>query len=871
MIARRVAGLFRRRSLDARLDEEISTHLDLLSSEYQRQGLSADEARAAARREFGALQQMREVHRDQRSVPLVDSVSQDIRYAVRSLRRRPGFTLAALTILALGIGPNAAVFSVVDAILFRSLPFRDPGRLVEITGGSLHNQASLVMIRDASRLADYASYGDATEANLTGQGEPARIPVSSISGNLLDVLGVMPQRGRSFHRDEEMPGRGNAIILSHALWQERFAGDPGIIGRTIHIDDVVRTVVGVMPADFRFPTAETQAWIPATVDPRNDGYYWWAFSLSLVGRLHAGATPAAARAELKQVIPRIRDAFPWKMWPDWAADSNVVPLQESLTAGTRRRLLILFGSVLLVLLIACCNLATLMLSRGLARQREIATRTALGAGRWRILRQLFTEGLLLSFMGALIGIALAFAVQSILTRVLPANTPRVNEIAINARVLLFTAVAAVLSTVVFSIAPAVLLTRSSLHHSIHSAARVTGGRTSSALVTVEIALAVVLVCAAALMGRSLWTMSGIATGIRADHLLTARISPNGSTCHAFGSCVGFYADLLNRTRTLPGVQTAAAANTLPLATAYSAFAAELENHPLLPGHEADMLWVTSITPDYLAAMGIPILRGRGFTDLDAAGSEQVILVSASTAARWWPGQDPIGKHIRATWLKKSRRVIGVVPDIQATPIGQRYGPIQGQTWIPYAQPIDGAPAPEMTVVLRTTRDPLTYAAELRRQVRALSADVPITDVQTMEEVVRGSLATPRSTLWLLFSFAALALALGVAGIYGVVSWNVSRRVPEIGVRIAMGATPAAVCRMVLSQTVRMACVGIVIGIGGALAASRLLHSLLFGVSPHDPLTYVAGAAILFGTGLLAGYMPSRRAARIDPVSALRFD
>jgi putative ABC transport system permease protein len=760
---------------------------------------------------------------------------------------------------------------VVDAIVFRPLPFRDPGRLVEIADGAIHNQASLVIARDFSRVADYASCGDPAEANLTGHGQPARVVVSSVSGNLFDVLGVSPLRGRSFSRDDEKPGRDTVALISYTLWRDRFNSDASILGRTVRLDDTVRTIVGVMPVSFRFPSPSVQLWTPAVFDSRDTGTYWWAYTLTLVGRLHSGTTLPAAQSELRQLVPLIRGAFPWKMWPDWGVQSRVVALQEALTEGARRRLLLLLGSVLAVLVIACTNLASLMLARGVARRREIATRTSLGAGRWRILRQLFTEGLVLAALGAAAGVLLAFAAQALLLRAVPSDAPQINPIAINARVLWFAAVAAVATAFAFSAGPALLLLKNSLHGTVHAAERVTASGTSSVLAIVEIALAVVLVCGAALMGRSLWVLSGMSTGFRSDHLLTAQISPNESTCRSFRGCNQFYAEALALMRAMPGVELASAANVLPLAGQFSAFSAELQGHPQQPGHSSPMLWMTSATPDYLRAMGIPILRGRGFSNLDTATAEPVILVSAATAAKWWPGQDAIGMHIRPSWVKSWRKVIGVVPDIRALAAGQWFGPMEGQVYIPYAQPLNGDPDPVMSLVLRVTGDPLMYSQEVHRRVAALAPDVPVTNIRTMDELVAASLATPRSMLWLLLSFAVLALTLGVAGIYSVVSWNVSRRVPEIGIRMALGATPAAVTRMVLRQTLVIAVAGVAAGTAGAFMCSRLVTSMVYGVNPRDPAIYIFAAGILFATGLLAGYVPARRAARIDPVSVLRCD
>jgi predicted permease len=801
----RIRALIFRRRVEHELHDELSTHLEMEIEHRIRQGMPPEDARRSALAAFGGASQVAEQCRDERGTRWMEDFGRDVHYAARQLlKHRSFFSIAAVT-LALAIGANTAIFSVVNSILLRPLPFSRSDRLVEISG-SLRQRAALVLLRDSSRSADYGAYTRRDhQLNFTEQGEPVRLTGRSVTTNLFSILGVTPMLGRTFEPGQETPGRDGAVILSHSLWQTRFRSDPGVVGRWIQLGDTERQVVAVMPAAFRFPSPETEFWIPLTIDERNDGQYWWEYTLTLVGRLREGATAAHAQSEMETVIPRIRAGFPWKMWPDWGADARVISMQEAQTRDVRTRLLILLASVGLVLVIACANVANLLLSRAANRQKEIAMRVALGAGRMRVVRQLLTESVVLAVVGAGLGLLLAVAGLNLLKSWLPANTPRLAEVAIDPTVLAFTASLAVLTGIVFGLAPALALSKGDDQWGLKTGDRSAGHPSRqllpAALVVFEIAIAVVVVAGAGLLGKSLWTLVNVDPGFQPGHILTARITPNESFCRQESGCEGFYGELLTRTRALPGVRDAAAVNVLPLEGRVAGFAAEFEDHPVLPGSAAPSPWLSGVTPRYFETMRIPLLRGRLFSDADTVTAPRVALVSEETARRWWPNQDPIGKRVRPTWMKEHwYSVVGVVGNTREAGLGAAPEWLAGHVYVPrMGRTFSDPPRDE-------PRDP--HPADIRRL--ELNRYVPVTRLRTMEEVVSSSLAMPRFTT-----------------------------------------------------------TGLLIGLGGAAAASRVLRSFLFQTSATDPATFAAVAILLLAVATLAGYLPARRAARLDPLIALR--
>ncbi|MFY9803802.1 MAG: ABC transporter permease [Candidatus Acidiferrales bacterium] len=802
---------------------------------------------------------------------------QDVRYALRMLRKNPGFTAIAVLTLALGIGANTAIFSVVSGVLLRPLPYPNPEQLVSVTGS--YPRGAFVAMRQQLRTMDVAVYAEDYEFNLTGLGDPLRLTGASVSAELFSILGARPELGRTLRPGEDIAGQDSFVILSHALWRQKFAADPTIIGRWITLEGAGYQVIGVMPPDFRFPSPETQLWVPLHVDSRQPEKYWGGDYMPMIGRLRPGATIAQAAAEARSLQPQLRALFPWPMPPTWNPDVTVVNLRQGMVSDERSRMLILLGAVALVLLIACANVANLMLSRAATREREFAIRSVLGAGRQRMIRQLLTESSLIAIIGGALGLLLAVNGISLLKSALPADLPRLADVGIDWRVLCFTAALALLTGIVFGLAPALHFSRTDFTESLKSGARgstVSGiRRLRSALVTSEVALAVLLVIAAGLLIRSLWTLSHVNPGFRPESIMTARINPNESFCAEPRRCQNFYHDLLDRVRALPGVNGAALVSTLPLGGRVTKLSAEMENHPPSSSEPLPLFWENTVSPDYFQVMNIRLLSGRTFTAADASATPPVIIITAATARRYWPHENPIGKHIKPRLENNWYTVVGVVADVRGYDL-QRNVPewMDGAVYVPYGSYAEGEaaqPPVQMTLTIRTAADQSQTANLLRSTVASLNPDVPITEVKSMGSFLSDAVSTPRSTTALFVAFAGLALALGVTGIYGVLSYFVAQRTREIGIRVALGAQRSNVLGLVLLEGAKMSGLGIVIGIAAALALTRLMQSLLYGVGTSDPLTFLGVVVVIAVVTLLACYIPARRAMGVDPMVALRYE
>jgi predicted permease len=867
----RIRSLFQKNRVEQELTEELRFHLERLIEEKLAKGMTAAGARYAALRELGVMEQIKEECRDMRRVNYIESFLQDARYGLRQLWRTPGFTAVVVITLALGIGANTAIFSVVDGVLLRPLPYAEPDRLVSAVQFSIP-RGFFVAVRDRSRTMDLAAYSYDAGTNLSGHGDAVRLLRSKVSVGLFQLLGVNAALGRVFRNDEE---REEVVILSHALWEEKFGSDPRIIGRWLSLDDVSRQVVGVMPASFSLPWSEAQLWMPLDLDPAK---LWGDFEIRMIGRLRPGVSIPQAQAELSALIPGVDRLMPWRMPDRWGYDAQVISLASYTVGDVRSKLLILLGAVGLVLLIACANVVNLLLGKAAGRRREIAIRAALGAGRWRILRQLLTESVLLALGGGAMGLVMAFQGIGFLRILLPANTPRLTNVAMDWRVLIFTATLAILTGVLFGLAPALSASRLNLEQQLKASAERTGvGRRqrllSSALVVTEVALAVVVVVGAGLLARSLWALTHRDAGLQPEHLLTAHIEQIDSRCR--GGCMNFYNDLIQRVSGLPGVQSVAAAEAVPGSGVYPT-ALSVEGHPdSVNGAHPLQAWEFVVTPDYLRTMGIPLLRGRDFTDADRAGSQEVVLLSASAARRFWPGQDVIGKRIKLSWRDDWRVVVGVVGDVREYGLANNPewgGGTVGDVYFPYAQgTLDPGWPAAMTLLARCQRDPVQLAEDLRTVVSSVDANVPVSEVKTMGSVLSGSVAEPRSTTWLFLSFAVLALSLGTVGVYSVISYSVVERFHEIGVRVALGALKRNILKMILQEGMGLAVAGVVLGMIGALAASRVISSLLYGVKSHDLLTFLGVSVLIPSIALAACYVPARRATKVDPMVALRYE
>jgi predicted permease len=869
-------GLFGKGKREKELEEELQSHLEMATRERADRGAEGSEAESAARREFGNVGLVREVTRDMTRWRWLEDFVEDARYGLRRMRKFPGFTAIAVLTLALGIGANTAIFSLVNGILLASLPYPNPDRLVSVAG--TYPQGAFIAMREQMRTMDVATYVEGQELNLTGFGEPVRLTGTSVSAELFSILGARPELGRTFYPGEDVPGQDSFVILSHALWEQRFAGDASILGRSIELGGVSRQVVGVMPAEFRFPSTKTEVWIPLHYDPRNAVSLWAGAFMPTIGRLHPGSTIEQARSEIRMFQSRVGALFPWPMPASWNANVSVVPLQNGMVADVRARLLILLGAVTLVLMIACLNVANLTLSRAATRDKEISIRSALGAGRQRITRQLLTESVLQALFGGLLGLAFAEEGLALLKSVLPSDTPRLAEAHIDWHVLVFTGALAILTGIFFGLAPTLHSARAILTEALNSGGRGTAvslsQRLRSGLVVAEVAFAMLLVTAAGLMIRSFWAISHVNPGFRPEHMVTARITPNESFCNDAKRCLAFYRSVQDQVQAFPGTSGVALVNTLPLGGRVSKRSLDVENYDVPAGEDVPLFWLNVVTPEYFHVMGIPLQSGRAFTDSDVSGAP-VAVVTEETARRFWPNQNAVGKHIRLLEDKDWRTIVGVIPDVRAYDL-QRNAPewIGGTAYVPYnstATLEDRRIPTEMTIAIRTASDDSQIGTMLRNTVAALNQEVPVSEVKPMRAVISEAVSTPASTTVLLVVFAALALALGTIGIYGVLSFLVSNRTREIGIRMALGAQRGEVLRSVLGEGAKLSLAGIGLGMAGAFAVMRILSGELYGVGATDPLTFCSVAILVAIVALTACYVPARRAMKVDPLVALRYE
>jgi predicted permease len=802
---------------------------------------------------------------------------QDLRYAARMFRRNPGFTALAVLSLALGIGGNTVMFNTLSAALLKPLPYPESHRLVRAAETGYYPLGGLVALQQQSRTMEVAGFQPALQCNLTGFGEPWRLFGSAVSANLPAVLQVEAEFGQAFRSGDDQPGKDNLVLLSHGLWQDRFGANPQVVGRVVRLCGTDRRIAGVMPAGFAFPDAATRFWIPLHLDPRDQTAYWAKDFLPVLARLRPGATLAQAREELQLLSRRMIALYPYPMGRNFNAQSTVIPLQEFLVSGIRTRLILLQCAIGLVLLIACANVANLLLARAASRQKEMALRTALGAGRGRIVRQLLTESTLLALAGGAAGIALAAWGVAVLRPILPSDTAAWSGTVIGWPMLLFAAALSLLTGLAFGLAPAATVLARNLAGRIKTGGqRCAGGGSAhfrSALIVVEVALAVVLSVGAGLLMRSLWKLSQVNPGFDSARLLTLRVSPEPSLCDQRSRCIALYQDLLRRARELPHIGNVAAANTLPLSEVIPILPVVVEGHPYRPSeHTAPMFWSGAVSTDYFGVMHIPILAGRGFVPSDGERAEPVIVVSAATAQRWWPGQNPIGRHIRTVFEDTWRTVIGVAGDVRQYDLAN-HAPdfIAGAMYMPYAQSVAGdrrLPA-ALSLLIATDSDAASAANDVRKLVADLNPNAPVSEIRTLDSLVEDSTQQPRSMALLFAAFAGTALLLAAIGAYGVVSWSTSQRTFEIGMRVALGASRRSVFTLVLGQSLRLVLSGLALGIAASFALARTLGSLLYATASSDALTFVCVGTLLLAVALLAGYVPARRAASLDPLSALR--
>ena len=859
------------------LAQELQSHLRMAASDRVERGESADCARQAARREFGNVALVQQVTRDQWPWLWLEELLQDLRYGARMLRKNPGFTLIAVLTIALGIGANTAIFSLVNGILLRPLPYYQPDRLVQITG--FYPKGAFAVMRSHLQTFAPVAYAEGYEFNLIGKNVPVRVTATLVSADLFSILGARAGVGRTFRSGEDLATQNNYVLLSHRIWQQRFGSDVSVIGQWINLDGVQRQVVGVMPPEFRFPSPQNDVWVPLEIDPRNSDSYWAGDYMPVIGRLRPGATLAQASAEIQLFQSHVSSLFPWPMPATWNANVTALSLQDGLVGDIRARLLILLVAVALVLLIACANVANLTLSRAAVRGKEIAVRVSLGAGRGRVVRQLITESIVLAAFGGAVGLTFAAGGLSLLKSLLPADTPRLSDVTLDWRVLLFAGALAIITGIISGATPALHASRTELTESLKAGARGSTHRASQsvrrALVIGELGLAVLLVCGAGLLLHTLWALVHVNPGFHSENVFTARVTPNGSFCNEPGRCFSFYRDLVDKVRSLPGVTNAALINTPPLGGRVQKRVVKIENYVPDTATPEPLLWMNAVSPGYFAAMRIPLLRGREFAETDMSGNSRVVILSAETARRYFPNQDAVGKHLRLLGQNEWCTIIGVAADVRGYTLRQNIPEwMDGAMYLPYGPGStlrDGRVPSEMTLIVRSSTTRHQLEDSLRKFASSLSDDTPIAEFKPMPVILSDAVSAPRAVTSLFSASAAVALVLGIVGIYGVISFFVGQRTREIGVRMALGARQLDVLKLVIREGLSLTLIGVAVGLAAAFALTRFLSSLLFGVSATDPLHFAAVAALFAIVALAACYIPARRAMRVDPLVALRYE
>jgi putative ABC transport system permease protein len=798
----------------------------------------------------------------------------DVQYGIKSLLKRPGFAAIAVITLALGIGANTAIFSVVNGVLWRPLPYLAPETLVMVwenhqgRGGPEREWLSPADFDDwrnqntvFTNLSALNDWGP----TLTGREDPEPLTGAAVSHDMFTLLGVEPSMGRTFRAEEDQSGAPNVVVLSNELWQRRFGSDRGIVGKSISLNEDNYTVIGVMPASFKFPViGNAELWRalkPTASATCQRGCLVWR----AIGRLKPDASIAKAQVEMSTIANRLAGQYP---------DSNskvgatLVPLHTQMVGNLQRPLLVLLGAVVFVLLIACANVANLMLARGATREKELAIRAALGASRARVIRQLLTESMLVAVAGGAGGLLLAFWLLRFFISLSPPGAPRFDTIGIDAPVLGFTFGMTLLTGVVFGLVPALQVSRPDLNYSLKDAAKGgpavgKGKNLRRVLVVAEMALALILLVGGGLLMKSFVQLQRVDPGFNPDHVLTLRLFLNQTHYPQPQQILTFYTQLLDRLQTVPGAQAVAATSSLPLGGDNSDTSFQIEGRPQPPPNQRPVAWYNSVSPDYFRAMGVPLIKGRTFTDRDDQKSPLVVIISESTARRYWPGEEPLGKKI-GSGPTRWREIVGVVRDVK------HFG-LDADTPPSMYFPVSQVPARGMSLVVRTSGDPLSIVPALRSQIAAGDPNVAVAKVSTMNDLVSSSITQQRFILLLLGCFAALALALAAVGIYGVMSYAVTQRTHEIGIRMALGARAPDVLKLVVRNGMSLALIGVGVGLIGAFALTRLLQSLLFEVTPTDVTTFSTVTLLLLVIALLACYIPARRATKVDPLVALRYE
>ena len=878
-------NLFAKNAVERDLDQEVRSYVDLLTEEKIRAGMSPDEARRVARLEAGSVEQIKDEVRDVRKGSFFDSALQDFRYGIRLLRRSPGFTTLAVLTIGLGIGANSAIFSVINGVVRKPLAYPDPDRLMFITSQfpTLNFQKFWISppeyfdFKEHTRTFSQVGAYTTGAMNLSEGDRPDRVNTAFVSASMFEVLGVRPLRGTVFTPEQDLPGADPVVILSHELWQRAFGADPSIVGKTAMIQGLQRTIIGVMPAGFDLHDSKAQLWIPLALDPSNRQNRGSHF-LYLVGRLAPGVSPAQANAELEGML---------RQWREWIAQGHVpndsthrvqmAPLRDEVVGNVKRALWVLQGAVALVLLIACANVANLLLARAESRHKEFAVRTALGAGRTRILRQFMTEGTVLSLLGAAFGLALAFWRLKALLAANPDSIPRASEITLDPVVLAFTVGIALLTGLVFGLAPLLHMGEQAVSLSIkEGGVRATSGasrnRVRRGLVVAEIALAVMLVIGAGLLIKTFRNLTSVDAGFDVENRVTFGLVLPLATYPDSQRVVDVITNLVRRLDEIPGVERAAAMQGLPPQRQVNANDTDFEGYEPGPGDPSENVdYYQTATLGYFETMGIDIVKGRAFEAGDAIGGP-VVVINEALARRFYKDVDPIGRRLNPFFGPNTPlfTIVGIAKDVKQ---GGLDAPAGTELYFHFEQGprLVGFAPRQMNLVLETSRPLPSLLPSIRSAVSAIDPGLPLVNIRTMDDVIGASLTRQRFLSLMLGIFAAVALVLAAIGTYGVLSYMISERHREIGIRMALGAGNSQVIGLVLKQGITIAAVGIVVGVGGALALSRITQSLLYGVDPADPATFGAVVAVIAVVATAACLIPMRRATRVDPLTAIRAD
>jgi putative ABC transport system permease protein len=883
----RLAGFFRRDRRERELAAEIDTHLRMHIEDNLRAGMNQEEARRNALTKLGGIEQPKENYRDRRTLPILETLLQDLRFALRVLRKNPGFTLVAVLTLALGIGANTAIFSVVNSVLIRPLPYHDPASLVMVwetnsqhPNPNPHNTVSPPNFLDWQNrntvFSGMAFVFDERD-NLTGNGYPEEVVVQDVSTNFFSLLGVNLLLGTGFAPENGQPGHDNVVILGYSLWKDRFAGDPSIVGKSILLNGHPQIVVGLAPQNFNWfirdgslTGAKPQMWSPFVFPQRFSQHKDVGRFMTVVARLRPGVVYSQAQTQMNAIASQLEKEDP-DFDGHWGV--NVVSLRDQISGNLRPALLILFGAVAFVLLIACANVSSLLLARAASREREMAIRTSIGASRWRIAGQLLMESLLLALIGGGVGVALAVWGTNALLAASPGNLLDLRSVSIDLRVLAFAAGATLLAGLLFGFLPSYISAHSCISETLKE-----GGRGSSsanrrafagnAFVVAQLGLALVLLTGAGLLIRSFIHLIGVDPGFDTGHLLTFKVTLPRYKYGADQSAMAFFQQLLARISTVPGVRSASMENFPPLTGLGAATDVRLLDQPALAPSDLPVANVRVIGPDYFSTMSIPLRAGRLFNAQEFSQEKHVTIINQSFAEKYLHGMNPLGQKavidMKDEAENQPSEIIGVVGDVHQ--MGLDTEPEPTVYW----------PLPElvysgMTILVRTSNDPLALLSTIRNQVQQLDPELPMAAVATMDHLLTDSLSRSRFTMLLLGIFAVVALVLAAVGIYGLIAYSVTQRTQELGIRIALGAQRHDILHLVLAQGMRLTLLGVAVGTLAALALSRLLGTLLFGVSATDPLTFAGVAGLLASVALTACFIPTRRAMRVDPIVALRYE